>query len=115
MNTPEPARGEIWDLDFDPIRGREQAGVRPGLIFSVDLFNKGPAELVVVVPLTRTDRKIRWHVGVRPPEAGLAAESFIQCENLRSVSKQRLRRRRGRVSAETLEQVEDRVRILLGL
>jgi mRNA interferase MazF len=115
MNTPEPSRGDIWDLDFDPIRGREQAGFRPALILSVDLFNQGPAELVSVVPLTRTDRKIRWHVAVRPPESGLAAESFVQCENLRSVSKQRLRRRRGRVSADTLEQVEDRVRILLGL
>jgi mRNA interferase MazF len=115
MNTPEPSRGEIWDLDFDPILGREQAGFRPALILSVDLFSQGPAELVVVVPLTRTDRKIRWHLGVRPPEAGLAAESFVQCENLRSVSKQRLKRRRGRVSADTLEQVEDRVRILLGL
>ena len=115
MNTPEPSRGEIWDLDFDPILGREQAGFRPALILSVDLFSQGPAELVVVVPLTRTDRKIRWHIGVRPPEAGLAVESFVQCENLRSVSKQRLKRRRGRVSADTLEQVEDRVRILLGL
>jgi mRNA interferase MazF len=115
MNTPEPSRGEIWNLDLDPILGREQAGFRPALILSVDLFNQGPAELVVVVPLTRTDRKIRWHVRVRPPEAGVEAESFVQCENLRSVSKQRLKRRRGRVSADTLEQVEDRVRILLGL
>jgi len=115
MNTPEPSRGEIWDVDFNPTLGREQAGFRPALILLVDLFNQGPAELIVVVPLTRTPRKIRWHVGVRPPEAGVAAESFIQCENVRSVSKQRLRRRRGRVSAETLEQVEDRIRILLGL
>jgi mRNA interferase MazF len=115
MNTPEPSRGDIWDLDLDPILGREQAGFRPALILSVDLFNQGHAELIVVVPLTRTERKIRWHVGVRPPEGGLAAESFVQCENVRSVSKQRLKRRRGRVSPATLEQVEDRVRILLGL
>jgi mRNA interferase MazF len=115
MNTPEPSRGDIWDLDLDPKVGREQAGFRPALILSVDLFNQGPAELIVVVPLTRTERKIRWHVVVRPPEGGLAAESFIQCENVRSVSKQRLKRRRGRVSSATLDQVEDRVRILLGL
>jgi mRNA interferase MazF len=115
MNPPEPSRGDIWDLDLDPIVGRELAGFWPALILSVDLFNQGPAESIVVVPLTRAERKIRWHVGVWPPEGGLAAESFVQCENVRSVSKQRLRRRRGRVSAETLEQVEDRVRILLGL
>jgi mRNA interferase MazF len=111
----EPLRGEVWDLDLDPVLGREQAGFRPALVLSVDLFNLGPADLVVAVPITRTQRKVRWHVPVRPPEGGLATESFIQCENVRSIPKRRLRRRRGPVSAETLEQVEDRVRILPGL
>jgi mRNA interferase MazF len=111
----EPSRGDIWDLDLNPVLGREQAGFRPALILSVDLFNQGPADLIVVAPLTRTARKIRWHVSVRPPEGGLSAESFIQCENIRAVSKQRLKRRRGRISPGTLDQVEDRIRILLGL
>jgi len=114
MNS-EPSRGDIWDLDLNPVLGREQAGFRPALILSVDLFNQGPADLIVVVPLTRTARKIRWHVGIRPPEGGLSAESFIQCENVRSVSKQRLKRRRGRIMPVTLDEVEDRIRILLGL
>ena len=52
MNRPEPLRGDVWDLDLNPILGREQAGSRPALILSVDLFNGGPAELVVAVPLT---------------------------------------------------------------
>jgi mRNA interferase MazF len=112
---PDAVRGELWDLDLNPVVGREQASSRPALIISVDLFNSGPAELVVVAPLTRTQRNIRWHVGIRPPEGGVVAQSFVQCENLRSVSKHRLKRRRGRVSTDTLEQVEDRVRILLGL
>jgi mRNA interferase MazF len=112
---PAPSRGEVWDLDFDPTVGHEQAGARPALILSVDIFNEGPAELVVVVPLTRTPRKVRWHVRVQPPEGGLVAESFIQCENVRSVSKRRIKRLRGRVSENTLAAVEDRVRILLGL
>jgi mRNA interferase MazF len=112
---PDPMRGELWDLDLNPVVGHEQAGVRPALILSVDLFNAGPAELVVVVPLTRTQRNVRWHVRIRPPEGGAVAESFVQCENVRAVSKHRLKRRRGKVSSETLEQVEDRIRILLGL
>src|SRR5262245_41696285 len=115
MNTFEPSRGDIWDLSLDPSLGHEQAGIRPALIVSVDIFNKGPAELVVAVPITRTDRRIRWHVQVNPPEGGLVAESFIQCENVRSVSRARLRRLRGRVSANTIQQVEDRLRILMGL
>ena len=112
---PAPSRGEVWDFDFDPTVGHKQAGARPALILSVDIFNEGPAELVVAVPVTRTQRKVRWHVPVQPPEGGLVSESFIQCENVRSVSKRRIKRLRGRVSESTLLQVEDRVRILLGL
>lgn len=115
MTPSEPTRGDVWDLSFDPTTGHEQAGVRPALIVSVDLFNAGPAELVVAVPITRTHRGVRWHVHVKPTEGGLVSDSFIQCENVRSVSKKRLRRIRGRVSADTLQQVEDRLRILMGL
>jgi len=115
MTLPAPSRGEVWDLNFDPTIGHEQAGNRPALILSADIFNEGPADLVVVVPVTRTERKVRWHVPIKPPEGGLVAERFIQCENVRSVSKRRVKRLRGRVSDSTLQQVEDRVRILLGL
>lgn len=115
MNISEPSRGEVWDLSFDPTVGHEQAGARPALILSVDLFNEGPAELIVAIPITRTERRVRWHVQVMPPEGGLMARSFIQCENVRSVSKKGLRRRRGRVSDDIVRQVEDRLRILLGL
>jgi len=110
-----PSRGEVWDLELDPTRGREQAGTRPALVLSADIFNEGPADLVVVIPVTRTERRVRWHVPVQPPEGGLIAQSFIQCENVRSVSKQRFKRLRGRVGESTLRQVEDRLRILLGL
>jgi mRNA interferase MazF len=115
MSFPAPSRGEVWDLNLDPTVGREQAGSRPALILSVDIFNEGPADLVVVIPITRTETRVRWHVPVKPPEGGLAAESFIQCENVRSVSRQRVKRLRGQVSERTLQQVDDRVRILLGL
>ena len=115
MSNADALRGEVWDISLDPVIGHEQAGARPALVVSVDLFNEGPAELIVVAPITRTARKVRWHVPVSPPEGGLAAVSFIQCESLRSVSKRRLKRRRGRVSDATLDQVEDRLRILLGL
>src|SRR5580698_2371810 len=85
MSMPGPSRGEVWDLDLDPTVGHEQAGAKPALIVSVNIFNEGPAELVVAIPLTRTLRRVRWHVPVLPPEGGLVAESFIQCENLRAV------------------------------
>jgi len=113
--TQQPARGDVWDLDFDPTKGREQAGRRPALITSVDLFNHGPADLVVAIPLTRSERSVRWHVPVKPPEGGLTDISYIKCEDVRSVSKGRLARFRGRISRTTMAEVEDRLRILLGL
>jgi mRNA interferase MazF len=114
MSISAPSRGEVWDLSLDPTIGHEQAGSRPALILSVDI-NAGPADLVIVIPITRTERKVRWHVPVKPPEGGLVAESFIQCENVRFVSRLRVKRLSGRASESTLQWVEDRVRILLGL
>jgi mRNA interferase MazF len=113
--TPSPQRGEIWLLDLDPTRGHEQAGRRPALIFSVDVFNAGPADLVFVIPITSRLRPIPTQVALRPPEGGIKVESAILCDALRSVSKQRLCAKWGRVGPATLSNVEDRVRILLGL
>lgn len=111
----QPSRGEIWLVDLNPVRGHEQAGKRPGLIISVDLFNHGPAGLVVLVPLTTKAKGIPFHVDIHPPEGGLEKTSFIKCEDVRSVSKERFSRRLGAVSSETLAEVEDRLRILLDL
>jgi mRNA interferase MazF len=85
------------------------------LIMSVDTFNRGPAELVVAIPLTRTERKVRWHVSMNPPEGGLSDVSYIKCEDVRSLSRGRLTRFGGRVSLNTMIEVEDRLCILLGL
>ena len=107
----EPCRGDIWTVDLDPTRGREQAGRRPALIVSVDLFNHGPADLVVVLPLTSKDKGIPLHVRVAPPEGGVEEPSFVKCEDVRSISKQRLAKRWGRVSSQTMLEIEERLGI----
>jgi len=115
MSHPKPSRGEIWSVDLNPTQGHEQAGVRPGLVVSVDLFNHGAAGLVVLLPLTTVAKGIPFHVEVQPPEGDVKVTSFVKCEDVRSVSKERLSRRWGKVSEGTLMAVEDRLRILLGL
>lgn len=115
MSDIQPARGEVWSVNLDPSKGREQAGRRPALILSVDQFNHGPAELVVVIPITSKAKGIPFHISVNPPEGGLSQLSFIKCEDLRSISKERLIQRLGVVVDQTMDEVEDRVRILLGL
>ncbi len=113
--TKDPRRGEVWRLDFDPTRGHEQAGTRPALVLSVDGFNRSPADLIVVLPITSRDKGIRSHVPLVPPEGGLKVPSFVKCEEPRTVAKERLSSRLGAVAPATMAGVEARVRWLLGL
>ena len=112
---PEPSRGEVWLVNLDPTKGHEQAGRRPGLVVSVDLFNHGPAGLVVMLPISKVAKGVPFHIEVSPPEGGLKQRSFVKCEDVRSVAKERLLRRYGAVSPHTMDVIEDRLRILLNL
>lgn len=75
---PEPSRGDVWLVTLDPTRGHEQAGRRPGLVLSVDLFNHGPAGLVVMLPISTVAKGIPFHFEVNPPEGGLKAEELCE-------------------------------------
>jgi mRNA interferase MazF len=111
----EPRRGEIWLVDLNPTKGREPFGRRPALIVSVDLFNQGPAGLVVTLPITSKEKGIPFHLTIEAFESGLSKKSFIKCEDIRSITKERLLKRLGQISPKTLTDVEDRLRILLNL
>jgi mRNA interferase MazF len=109
-------RGEVWLADLEPTRGHEQAGERPVLIISADPINQGPADLVVAVPFTTRRRAIPTHVEVRPPDGGLRDVSFAMCEQVRSLSAERLGPRPfGVVPTSVLRSVEDRLRLLMDL
>ena len=110
-----PRRGEVWQVDLSPVRGHEQSLQRPAAVVSADIFNEGPAGLVVVVPFTRTARDIPLHVAVVPPEGGLRSGSFAMVEQVRSISTERLGRRHGMLSPGTIAAIEDRLQILLDL
>ena len=111
----KPSRKEIWTVELNPVRGHEQAGVRPCLVISVDLFNHGPAGLAVVLPITTKHKGIPFHVEIIPPEGGLAETSYIKCEDVRSLSLERFKNRVGTISAENMALIEDRLRILIGI
>lgn len=113
--TQGASRGEVWLADFNPTRGREQAGVRPCLIVSVDPFNHGPLDLVFAAPITSTKRGWPTHVELNPPEGGLKIQSFIKCEDIRSISVQSLIKKTGSISPKHMALVADRVRMILGL
>jgi mRNA interferase MazF len=115
----DPNRGEIWLTDLGTGRGHEQAGQRPALVVSDDAFNAGLAGLVMVVPLTskvKKSKNIPAHIPVDPPEGGLKTPSVILCDQVRTVSKDRLVKTPwGVVSPATLASVDAALRTLLGL
>jgi mRNA interferase MazF len=110
-----PSRGDVYMVNLDPTIGHEQAGQRPALIVSDDLLNRSPAGLVIVAPITGTDRGIPAHVRVAAPEGGLVKASLIMADQIRTISQRRLGRRLGTITPETMTQVDDRLRLVLGL
>jgi mRNA interferase MazF len=109
-------RGEIWLADLGPTRGHAPAAAGPVLIISTNPFNHGPADLVFVLPVIRTDHRIPLHVRIDPPEGGVTARSYIVCEALHSIAKERMGPQAwGRVSAATLHKVVDHLGLLLAL
>src|SRR5438094_555757 len=113
--TSDPKRGEIWWVDFDPIKGHEQGGLRPALMISNDVFNASAAGLCVVIPLTSKAHHVRSFLKIDPPQGGLRTISYIICDQVRTVSKQRLGKRSGQISPQMMEEVEDRLCMLLQL
>jgi mRNA interferase MazF len=110
-----PSRGDIWMVNLDPVTGHEQAGIRPALIVSVDELNHGPAELVTMLPITTTERDLASRVRIPNGEGGLWETSYVKCEEVRTVSKNRLVRKLGVLNPKYLLQPMTNVRYFLGL
>ena len=115
MNKFQPARGEIWYANLEPSMEHEQGGTRPCLIISNNKFNLSSADLVIIAPITSRKKNIISHVAINPPEGGLAKPSFIMCEQLRTITKERLTNNAlGNISISTIKVVEEHLRRLLG-
>ncbi|MGP0103432.1 MAG: type II toxin-antitoxin system PemK/MazF family toxin [Solirubrobacteraceae bacterium] len=105
----------MWLVDFgDPV-GREQSGRRPAVVVSADALNESRAGVVVVVPITTTYRGLPSHVEVDRGNSGLDEVSYAKCEDVKSVSEQRLIGRLGTVGDEFMFQAARVLRFLLDL
>jgi mRNA interferase MazF len=116
---PRPNRGEIWDVDWTPGRGSEQAGTRPALIIQNDIGNHSPAyPNVIVAAISTRGRNIPFHVQILPSsESGLKEISYIKCEQILTISKVRLagKKPRGKVSDDILDKVGIALKLSLDL
>ncbi len=113
----EVRRGDLYWLDWAPARGSEQSGRRPALVVQTDAANRIEAyPNTIVVAVSRAGKPVPFHVKVQPDEDnGLRDTSFVKCEQLMTVSRQRLVERMGRVSDAVLFQVDQALRKVLGL
>lgn len=108
-------RGEIWTVDLNPTRGREQNKIRPAVVVSSPNATAAIG-MLAIVPLTSTNRGWLWHVSV-PADGptGLKKVSFAMIEQMRSIDASvRLRNFRGQVSDDVLTEIDSKIRLYLG-
>ena len=108
-----PSRGEVWYADLRPVRGHEQDGVRPVLVVSHDAMNHSGSMLAIVLPLTTQVKPGQFRICLVPPEGGVRSTSFALCDQIRTVSVERLERRLGTVDAKTLDAISTILSFLL--
>jgi mRNA interferase MazF len=112
-----PRRGEIWDVNWSPGRGAEQQGTRPALIIQNDRGNASLSyPLTIVASMSRTERELPLHVRIAPSEEnGLTDFTDVKCEQIMTIEKSRLIRRRGSITPEDLSRVDVALKLSLDL
>ena len=97
-------QGEIWFIDLNPIKGSEQAGVRPVVIISGNLLNKY-LNVLIVCPLTSKIKNYKGNIILNPDtNNGLNNISEVLTFRIRSVSKERFVKRIGRITKGQLDE-----------
>ncbi|GHO88273.1 type II toxin-antitoxin system PemK/MazF family toxin [Dictyobacter formicarum] len=116
-SIPSPRRGEIWDVNWSPGRGAEQQGTRPALVIQNDRGNTSSSyPLTIVASMSRTERELPLHVRITPTQNnGLTDYTDVKCEQIMTIEKTRLIRRRGSISPEELHRVDQALRLSLHL
>lgn len=104
---------EVWLAVLDPVVGHEQGGKRPVVVVSSDGLHSLPIQMVVVVPLTGTDRGLVTQPRIDNASAGLSRPSFARPEDVRSIDMGRLQRRLGVVSADEFAEIRKVLRYFL--
>ena len=106
-------RGEIRWADLDPTRGHEQAGQRPVLVLSADVFNERSGT-VIAAALTSQEPRAGFPLTLELTTRGMPKRSWVKISQVRTLASERLGRRLGRVSAEELARVVDGLNEIIG-
>lgn len=106
-------RGEVYWADLNPVGGREQAGLRPVLILSQDLFNR-KSETVIVMAITSQVQKAGFPLTMALPSDMLPKPSWVKISQIRTISNDRLGKRIAALVPEMLDQLVDGLLELIG-
>ncbi len=104
-----PQRGEVWEVELSA------GATQRALVLSADVLNSGPAGIVIVLWITTRYMAQYLHVEVKPPRSGLAQTSYVQCDEIQTVRKSRLKRHVGTLEKETMREIEERLQLVLDL
>ncbi len=115
--SPEARRGDLFWLDWSPGRGSEQAGQRPALVVQTDAANCVERYTnTIVVAISTSGKPVPFHVRIQPDDGnGLRDVSFAKCEQIMTVSRDRLDGRLGCLSAADMNRVDYALCKVLGL
>ena len=106
-------RGDIRWADLNPVRGHEQAGQRPVLVLSHDVFNDRSGT-VIAVAMTSQEPRAGFPLTLESKASGLKKRSWIKISQIRTLSVDRVGARLARASEEELGRVLDGLTEILG-
>ncbi|MFI3167226.1 MAG: type II toxin-antitoxin system PemK/MazF family toxin [Bacillota bacterium] len=111
----EIKRGDLFFADLSPVVGSEQGGVRPVLIVQNDIGNKySPTIIAAAITSQLGKAKLPTHIEISA-EAGLAKDSVILLEQIRTIDKKRLGEKIGEIPHSTMKKVDNALKVSLGV
>ncbi len=109
-------RGDIYYADLSPVIGSEQGGLRPVLIVQNDIGNKySPTVIAAAITSKMGKAKLPTHIDVTGIGAGLAKDSVILLEQIRTIDKKRLKEKMGHLDDLTMRHVNGAIGVSFGL
>ncbi|MBO5343937.1 MAG: type II toxin-antitoxin system PemK/MazF family toxin [Ruminococcus sp.] len=109
-------RGEIYYADLSPVVGSEQGGVRPVLIVQNDVGNKHSPTVIAAAITSRQDKnRLPTHIEVQADKCGLARDSIVLLEQIRTIDKKRLGDKMGELDLNSMNKVNTALSISFGL
>ena len=112
----EVHRGEVFYADLSPVVGSEQGGIRPVLIIQNEIGNRHSPTVIAAAITSRQDKnRLPTHISVRADRCGLAKDSIILTEQIRTLDKRRLREHMGKLDETMMKQVDGAIAVSFGL